>query len=386
MKIPYRPEVDGLRAVAIIPVVLFHMGVPALAGGYVGVDVFFVISGYLISGIIVAGLETGTFTFRDFYIRRARRILPILLLVTAATLAVGTVLLWPIELADLARSALATIAFASNILFWSQAGYFGPEAHDQPLLHTWSIGVEEQFYLLFPVLILVLWRLGQRVVVFVLTLLLALSLGAAIWASWAAPSAGFYLFPFRAWELLLGVLLAVVRPPAPQGWLGTAFFVAGMAMIGAAVFTFTAEPGMPGGASLLPAVGTGLVIWSSESRGRLPMLVLGNPVATWIGKVSYGMYLWHWPLIVYLPLLGWTGGWADPVAATGFLLFLLALSSASFVLVESPLRKGMLLRGRVAPIAGSVSVLAVAAFATAVVATGGLPSRLTETEAGLFNA
>ena len=197
----YRREIDGLRALAVVPVILFHAGFQAFSGGFVGVDVFFVISGYLITSIILAELETGTFSVVNFYERRARRILPALFFVMLACLPFAWLWLLPDYLKSFSQSLVAVPVFASNILFWITSGYFEPAAELKPLLHTWSLAVEEQYYVFFPLFLMLTWRLGRRWILSILAVLLVVSLAAAEWGSHAEPVPTFFLLPTRGWEL-----------------------------------------------------------------------------------------------------------------------------------------------------------------------------------------
>jgi len=251
----YRREIDGLRAVAVLPVMLFHAGFAAFAGGWLGVDVFFVISGYLITGILARELAEGRFSIARFYERRARRILPALVLVLLACVPFALALMSPPALEGFSASFLATVLSVSNVWFWTVLDYFGPSAEHLPLLHTWTLGVEEQFYLLFPPILALLWRWRRGSPVVPLALLAALSLGLAVWAASRYPSAGFFLLPFRGWELATGALLALAATPgrargAPAA-LGLALIVAAIAL----------APRLPGVAPIVLAVaGSGLVI------------------------------------------------------------------------------------------------------------------------------
>src|SRR5580658_2934682 len=207
--LPHRREIDGLRALALMPVLLFHAGVPGFRGGFLGVDIFFVISGYLITSIILYERQRGRFTLGGFYERRARRILPALFLVMLVCLPFAWLWLMPRELEDFSLSMAAVATFCSNVLFWRQSGYFSLATDLKPLLHTWSLAVEEQYYLLYPILLLLAMRAGRRRLFGVLAVLLLGSLALAQWASMHQPSADFYLLPTRGWELLLGAIIAV---------------------------------------------------------------------------------------------------------------------------------------------------------------------------------
>lgn len=190
----YRPEIDGLRAVAVVPVILFHAGFSIFSGGFVGVDIFFVISGYLITTIIMSELEAGTFSLLRFYERRARRILPALFLVVLCCLLPAWVFLTPLHMQDFAQSLVAVTLFSSNILFWQESGYFNQAAELKPLLHTWSLAVEEQYYILFPLFLMMMWRWGRKLTLDTLVVVFILSLGAAHWSAYFVPKAAFFFF------------------------------------------------------------------------------------------------------------------------------------------------------------------------------------------------
>ncbi len=298
----YRPEIDGLRAVAVVPVILFHAGFQPFGGGFVGVDVFFVISGYLITSIILAEMAGGTFSLAGFYERRVRRILPALFLVIAACLPAAWILMLPGDMRDFARSVAAVSLFVSNFLFWRESGYFETAAELKPLLHTWSLAVEEQFYLLFPLLLMLLWGLGRRAIVGVVIVLAMASLALAQWAAINEPDAGFFLLPARGWELLIGGLVALFRSS------GTPFAVdprtcqigsgVGLLLILYAVFMFGEHTPFPGFPALVPTVGAALIIVFAT-----PSTVVGSVLASrgfvGVGLVSYSAYLWHQPLFAF---------------------------------------------------------------------------------------
>ncbi|WP_119290992.1 acyltransferase family protein [Azohydromonas sediminis] len=354
----YRREIDGLRAVAVLPVILFHAGIGPFAGGFVGVDVFFVISGYLITSIIVAERQAGRFSLVDFYERRARRILPALFVVMAACLPLAWLWLLPNDLRDFARSVVAVSTFWSNILFHREAGYFDTAAELKPLLHTWSLAVEEQYYLLFPLLLLAVWRQGMRRVAITIGILALASLALAQWALDRYPAAAFFLLPSRLWELALGALVALYLISGPQrepsGGLRNAASAAGLAMIAAAVFVYDGDTPFPGAAALLPTIGTALVIvfaTPATLAGRL----LAHRALVGIGLLSYSAYLWHHPLFAFARhrLAGEVPIWlAGTLAAAS-----LVLAYVTWRFVEQPMRRrDRVRRPAVFALAGLVSL------------------------------
>lgn len=300
MSVKYRPDVDGLRALAVVPVVLYHYGVPGFAGGYVGVDVFFVISGFLITSLIESEIGGGRFSLVHFYERRVRRIFPALFALLFVTAALAFTVLFPRAFVDYAKTVAATAGFLSNLAFWWQTGYFDVAAHQKPLLHTWSLAVEEQFYLLFPPLMILIARLVKGRYTATLLPLFAASFVFSAWGALVAPSFAFYLLPARMWELLLGSLIAVGALGLGRNEARAAGAAAlGIAMIACSVTLFTSRTPFPGVAALLPCVGAGLIIVAGQSR--LPPLnrLLSREPIVFIGKISYSLYLWHWPLYVF---------------------------------------------------------------------------------------
>lgn len=272
----YRPEIDGLRALAVVPVVLFHAGFSAFSGGFVGVDVFFVISGFLITSIILADQSAGTFTVRGFYERRARRILPALFVVLAVTLLAAWVWMNPLEQRNLARSLQRTLLFVSNYHFARETGYFAPDADQWPLLHTWSLAVEEQYYLLFPLLMLVLLRAGRRWLLVALVMLGLASLLHAELSSRASVESVFYDTRARVWELAIGAILAVTGAVqlgrALPAMARQALAMAGLLMVCAAVGAYDRATPFPGLHALLPTLGAALlIVWATPETwaGRL---------------------------------------------------------------------------------------------------------------------
>jgi peptidoglycan/LPS O-acetylase OafA/YrhL len=334
----YRPEIDGLRALAILSVVLYHAGFSLCRGGFAGVDVFFVISGYLIGGQIYVETTERRFRYVAFYARRARRILPALFLVLAAVLATGLLLLSPAELRDAGRAALATALSASNVLFWKKAGYFAPATELNPLLMTWSLGIEEQFYLLVPLLMGLLLRLRRGWHGPALGSFCALSFVLSCLYLHSNPMAVFYLLPGRAWELGVGVLCAVlahgelsgIRRAGGRDWLPAAGLLLTLLPMG----IISRATLFPGPAALPTVFGTALLI--STSGGLVHRRLLSWSPLCFVGRISYSWYLWHWPMLAYLRLL--TGGELSRTAALAALAVSFAASVVSYRLVEQPLR------------------------------------------------
>ncbi len=298
----YRREIDGLRALAVLPVILFHAGFETFSGGFVGVDVFFVISGYLITTIILAELEQGKFSIVNFYERRARRILPALFLVMLVCIPIAWFWLSPGEMKDFSQSLVAVTVFASNVLFWRESGYFDPAAELKPLLHTWSLAVEEQYYVLFPLFLMLFWKLGKRWILVTLGIVFIASLAVAQWGSYAKPAAAFFLLPTRGWEMLIGAFAAFYLSQANRkefgiglsevaGWLG-------VALIMYAVFAYSKTTPFPGFYALVPTIGTVLIILFATQQTRVGKFV-GNKAFVGVGLISYSAYLWHQPLFAF---------------------------------------------------------------------------------------
>lgn len=302
----YRREIDGLRALAVLPVILFHAGFKTFSGGFIGVDIFFVISGYLITSIILAELETGHFSFVRFYERRARRILPALFLVMLACLPFAWLWLLPSDVKNFSQSLIAVSGFYSNIFFYLKSGYFETAAEQLPLLHTWSLAVEEQYYVLFPIFLVVTWRLGKASIVALLVAGSLASLAAAQWGSLIHPTFTFYLLPTRGWELMIGAFAAFYLARKNPGDVGIgrpglvdqAAAAIGLALIVGATFVFDKQTPFPGLFALVPIVGTALIILFA-SANTLTGRLLGNRVLVGVGLISYSAYLWHQPLFAF---------------------------------------------------------------------------------------
>ena len=297
----YRKEIDGLRAIAVIPVLFFHAGFEWFAGGFVGVDVFFVISGYLITGILLKEMQEGTFSILNFYERRARRILPALFLVMAVCVVLAWQLLYPADMQSFAQSVLAVCLFVSNFLFWYQSGYFDTASDLKPLLHTWSLAVEEQYYVLFPLVLLLVWKVRKQWLVPILALIALASLCLGQWQSLHQPSSGFFLLPARAWELLVGALAAVYVSRHSGGqrkaW-HEAMAIIGLCAIAWACLMYSKVTPFPGVYALVPTLGAALIIVFADGERGVGRWIASKYMVA-IGLISYSTYLWHQPIFAF---------------------------------------------------------------------------------------
>jgi peptidoglycan/LPS O-acetylase OafA/YrhL len=335
----YRPDIDGLRALAILGVVVYHAAPEALRGGFVGVDVFFVISGFLITGIILRGLDEGRFSFIDFYARRVRRIFPALALVLAACLVFGWVGLFPLELRQLGKHVAAAALFLSNVNFWSEAGYWDNAAQTKPLLHLWSLAVEEQYYLAWPLLLVAARRMRLQPVWMAAVLGLA-SFALCVALTRSAPVAAFYMPFSRVWEILAGSLLAILeirrgasRPGGPV--LRDLLSATGLGLVLASMLLIKPGARFPGWIALLPVAGTALMIVAGL-QARVNRNLLAHPLAVALGLISYPLYLWHWPLLSYARIVeGGTPALWIRVAAVALAV---ALAAGTYHFAERPIR------------------------------------------------
>jgi peptidoglycan/LPS O-acetylase OafA/YrhL len=356
----HRREIDGLRAVAVLPVMFFHAGFNWVSGGFLGVDVFFVISGYLITSIIAQELEQDRFSLLSFYERRIRRIVPALVFVCLCCIPPAVYVLFSDELRDFAGSLVAAAFFYSNIYFWQTSGYFRPETEFLPLVHTWSLAVEEQFYLFFPLLLIALRRARRRTLLVILAMLVCASLAGAQILSTFAPEANYYLMPSRLWELAVGAIVAFVprqkfdaSPLINQIASG-----AGLALVLGSMFLLDRTYGMPNLWSLFPVAGTALIIVFAR-RETLAGAILGSPVLVWIGLISYSAYLWHQPVFVF-GRLAMTSDIPGPALRLTFIAVALALGAITWRFVEQPFRKRVPGSARRVLVAACVSFAAVA--------------------------
>ena len=331
----YRREIDGLRAVAVLPVILFHAGFSVFSGGYIGVDVFFVISGYLITSIIIKDIEGNNFSLADFYERRARRILPALFFIVLLCLPFSYFWMLPAQMEEFMRSVVAVVLFSSNILFWREENYFSTVSDFKPLLHTWSLAVEEQYYLIFPIFMMAFWRLGRLRVFCMVAAAAILSLLLADFGSRAMPTATFYLAPTRAWEILAGSICAFITAYKTQR-SNNFLSVTGLSFIVFSIFYFDSNTPFPSTYTLFPVVGTALIILFSSNDNFVGRFLLLRPFVG-IGLISYSAYLWHQPLFAFAHLRSFT----EPSFRLMALLAVasLLLAWATWHWVEQPFRR-----------------------------------------------
>lgn len=375
-KAGFRTDINGLRAWAVISVVFFHFLVPGFSGGFTGVDIFFVISGYLMTDIIVSGLAQNKFSFRLFYLARAKRIIPALYAMILLLLGAGWFFLPTPDYQELASQANYALAFISNIDFAGAAGYFDSEAHEKWLLHTWSLAAEWQFYLLFPIFLWAAFRLlrGNLTALFIsVATLFLISLGYSIYISPQDPNAAFYLLPARAWEMAAGGLVFFLtrwqgKPKFNSSIANTGYILGWLFMLLPFVF-FHSDLVWPGAWALFPVLGTMLVL--ASARQNNPMV--GHPLAQWLGTRSYSIYLWHWPFAVLLFFMGMQ---TSVPAVVGAILLSLLLGDLSYRLIENPVRILFYGRRKRALTAIFVVALIVCAVPAQWIRNGVLPERL----------
>lgn len=341
----YRAEIDGLRAIAVLPVILFHAGIGFLSGGYVGVDVFFVISGFLITTIILSEIQQDSFSLLNFYERRARRILPALFFVMLVSLPFAWMWLLPSDMKDFAKSLIAVSTFSSNILFWTETGYWEASSELKPMLHTWSLAVEEQYYIFFPIFLLIMWKIRKRWILSTVLLLALISLAASQWGAYNKPTANFFMLPTRLWELAIGALIALYLLKNnsldktdcfnPQPWIRETFGAIGLFMIAYAVIMFDESTPFPSVYTLVPTVGAGLVILFATST-TLVGKFLSNKLFVGVGLISYSIYLWHQPILAFAR----HGSFEKPSTLVMFALVTLSIPLAylSWRFIEKPFR------------------------------------------------
>ena len=370
----YRPDIDGLRAIAVLSVIGYHLGHRFFPGGFLGVDIFFVISGYLITSILWREVVDGRFSVARFYDRRIRRIMPALLAVLAVTTVAALLVLLPADLIGYARSLIATLLFAANVYFWRDTDYFARLAEQKPLLHMWSLGIEEQFYILFPLVLLLLRRAPNRMVVGVLGAIAVVSFaGNAFALSIGGDSPAFFLLPTRAWELSVGALLALL-PRAAPGRATSALLagLCGMALVALAIgYPLTLLPTLP--VATLAVIGAALIIWAGSGGGGGASRVLGLRPLVFVGLISYSLYLWHWPIIVFARYyLVRELTWQEDLLSVPLMI---GIAAASWQFIERPFRGSAvpIVKVRALALAGSV---ALSVLSGVTLAAHGFPQRL----------
>ena len=375
----YRPDIDGLRSVAVLPVILFHAGFATFSGGFVGVDVFFVISGYLITSIVIAEHVEGRFSFLRFYERRARRILPALFFVILCCLPFAWAWMMPYEFEEFGRSIAATMLFVSNVFFWTESDYFAASAELKPLLHTWSLAIEEQYYFVLPCVVFLALRGGMRMLWGVLAGCAALSfllmLGIVfVFPYGPFPSANFYLLPSRAWELLAGSLLAVflLRREPPQGRVAAMGGIVGLGMIVGSILLLDDTVAFPSHWTLVPVIGTVLVLLCGTAPGGVGRILGWRPLVG-VGLVSYSAYLWHQPIFAFARLR--LGEDVHPAVMGGLAALSLVLAWATWRFVERPFRDRQ--RIGTAALFGGLAAASAAFLAVGITVDrrGGMPER-----------
>jgi len=386
----YRPEIDGLRAIAVTSVLLFHAFPDLIAGGFVGVDVFFVISGFLITSILVKQLRKFQFSFLDFYIRRARRILPALCLVLVACLIAGYLALLPEEFANLGRHMAAAAAFAGNLSMWRESGYFAPASEFQPLLHLWSLGIEEQFYLVWPVVLGLTWWRKWNVLPIVLALTL-LSFALSLALTYFDSTAAFYFPLSRFWELGIGCSLAIIKSrvntqqrsdlnpkttETGRRWTQLAPLL-GFGLIAISLFAFDDRTPFPGIAAALPTGGAALIL-ANEAPSWFRQHVLSSRIAVFLGLISYPLYLWHWPILSFAAIL--QAGSPPPAYRVAAVILSVVLAILTYRYVELPIRQR---RGRTIAILLAGGAATIGFFGVAIVLRHGLPGRYPAAVAGM---
>lgn len=376
----YRADIDGLRAIAVLAVVLYHYGIGGLQGGFVGVDVFFVISGYLITGIIHKEMQRGDFTLTGFYERRARRIFPALFVMLLVTMVAGLFLLLPSDLVRLGKAAAATVLFVSNVQYLRESGYFDSSSDFNPLLHTWSLGVEEQFYVGLPLLLMLAHRYRPAWMLRIVALCALSSFAACVVVQPIMAKPVFFLSPFRAWELLLGSLLALGAVPQIRGdrLRGATAVLALLVLIGSVAF-MRAGVDFPGWKAAMPVLATAALLHvGAGGASPVTRLLTWRPLV-FVGLISYSLYLWHWPILV---LVNYQAG-MQPLDTWQTVVLLAAaalLAVASYRWVEQPLRRWrstseVPMRARVFAVSGACALLLLASGAS-LVASQGLPQRV----------
>jgi peptidoglycan/LPS O-acetylase OafA/YrhL len=377
-RLTYRPDIDGLRAIAVIAVLGYHLGILHLSGGFVGVDVFFVISGYLMGSLIISDAKGGKFSVAAFYARRIRRIIPALVTMLILVFILSYFYLFPSEFVRFSWSALYSALSVSNIFFLHHSGYFDALSSTQPLLHTWSLAVEEQFYVLFPLFVVIVFRYAPRLLNASIVLICIGSFALSAHGTFVDPDSSFYLAHTRAWELLLGTLVA------NQSWTMTfpaltrnVLALLGLAMIGFAILTYNPETPFPGATALVPCLGATFIIAAGQSGMSFVGSLLSLRPVVFIGLISYSLYLWHWPIIFFQRTDSMLVSSVSPFYTRLVVIICsLAIATLSWQFVEKPLRR----QSKTTPnskvfIGGLLGLGSSAVLALLVASANGLPGR-----------
>lgn len=382
--IKYRPDIDGLRAIAVISVILFHANLPNFNGGFIGVDIFFVISGYLIGSIIFTGLDSGTFSFSDFYLKRVKRIFPSLIVVLIATYLLGLLFLFPDELTQLGRHLVAGVGFFSNLQLWSEVGYFDNSSDKKPLLHLWSLAIEEQFYIFAPLLFYAFSKYLKKALPYFIFLLITISFYYSVWTLKLDITKSFYSPLSRFWEILIGCQLAIFEkrvnlkfqiPELLKTALSTVVSILAFYFLYKGITQFDKKTAFPGINALIPTLATCAIIFTGKNS-YLNKWVLGSKPFVYIGKISYPMYLWHWMFFSFFTIL-------SPVEMSLkykalFIALTFILGDLTFRLIEKPLRFNPKINSKVQAQALIASMIFIGAIGGFTEYSEGLSSRFND--------
>lgn len=377
-KLQYRADLDGIRSLAVISVILFHYGISIFSGGYVGVDIFFVLSGYLISSIIFNQLDSDTFCFKNFYFRRFRRLFPVYIVVMLVTLALAFKFMLPQDFREFGQSLLASTLYVSNILFFLEAGYFDSASHLKPLLHTWSLSVEEQFYIFFPVLAWLISKVNKKAWLPIFLILTLASFSAAVYMISQDNNAVFFLYPYRAWEMFLGTLLALgVVPQLKKTYLVNGISILALAGMVFSIIYYGEQTLFPGMSALLPCLATVLLVYAGMSESGWVQKLFSTQILVFLGKLSYSLYLWHWPIYVLFVY-----NIAGELVWTHIVMMMVLTFVASYLswrYIEAPFREGKVIFSKsIKGVFGAVfiSSLIMICIGFYIHKTNGMPQRL----------
>lgn len=375
----YRKDIDGLRSIAVMMVVLYHFGFQGISGGFVGVDVFFVISGFLISQIISKQVLDGSFSFKQFYVRRIKRLMPAMLVMVGVTFAIFSFVLLPNDYQMLSKSIIYVSAYLANIFFWKEyGGYFAGDTQEAPLLHTWSLAVEEQFYVFWPIFILLGYKgLGINKTIIATIIITIAAMFFSEYATKITVGAAYYLLPTRAYELMIGALLALSwnKLPNPNKITSDVLSISGLCMILYSAFTLTKIHSFPGFNALLPTLGTALLIYSNRMHAGIINKLLSNKVPVFIGLISYSLYLWHWPMITLVNYMNIELTLVTRIMLVGLAVFVAYLS---FRYIEAPMRITKASDEKVVCYSYIIPSLALVACCSLVVVNSGFEGRFSE--------